>query len=91
MGHRLHRLALAAVGAVAGLAAQAAPVGAECIEVDFAVHVSGQPDWYPLGPDYCVTDTPWNQTDGFWFGSNQTGLPTGTPSGFWLEVTYTLP
>ena len=66
-------------------------VRAECLEVDFAVHRSGQPDWYPLGPDYCVTDTPWNQTDSVFYDDKVTGLPTGTPNGVWLEVWYTSP
>lgn len=91
MRDQLRRLAPAVLGAAALLGGSHAPAEAACIEVDFAVHVSGQPDYYPLGPDKCVTETPWNQTDSIWNGLNQSGLPPGTPSGFWLEVWYTSP
>jgi hypothetical protein len=90
MRHLVRRLLL--VGLSAGvLLTDPPPAGAECIEVDFAVHVSGEPDYYPLGPDYCVTGTPWNQTDSVFYNDNHSGLPTGTPSGFWLEIWYTSP
>lgn len=89
MRHLVPRLVLGLSAGV--LLADPLPAGAECIEVDFAVHISGEPDYYPLGPDYCVTGTPWNQTDGVYEGLNLSGLPTGTPSGFWLQVWYTSP
>jgi hypothetical protein len=90
MRHRVVRFTIVGLSALP-LLLSAQPADAECIEVDFAVHKSGEADYYPLGPDYCVTDTPWNQTDRVWYDDRFPGFPTGLPNGVLVEVWYTTP
>lgn len=91
MNTRPWRATLLVLGVTAAALAVAPPARAECIEVDLAVHRSGRPDHHPLGPDYCVTETPWNQTDRVSKDTELTRLPECTPSGVYVEVWYTSP
>lgn len=91
MGRTMGRWVAAGVGIAGSSLVGAGPASAACIEVDFAIHYSGGSDYYPLGPDYCVKDTPWNQTDNVFFDDSVTGVPTGLPNGVYIDVWYTSP
>lgn len=85
------RLVAGGLGIAGVLLVGPSPARAACIEVDFAVHHSGEPDYYPLGPDYCVTDTPWNQTDHAWYDHTFAVPPAGIAIGVYVDVSYTSP
>ena len=91
MVHKVLRALAVVAGGAALVALTPATAQAACIEVDLAVHYAGGADYYPLGPDACVTDTPWNQTDALRYDNHFTAVPPGLPNGIYFEVWYTSP
>jgi hypothetical protein len=87
---RCHYL-VAVLGAIMAWVTAPAPAYAACIELDLAIHYAGGSDYYPFGPDKCVVDTPWNQTDEVYFDEWFVVIPQGLPNGLYVEVRYTSP
>lgn len=82
------------VAAIVGLAlAQGGqtPAAAECLYVDFYVTRQDAAPIYPIGPGGCRASTGWKQRVFVPGYETVTGVPSGTPNGYYLDLRVPVP
>lgn len=81
-------------GAVlAGVMGPAVPQArAECLDAVVYVTRQGDSPVYVHGEhDPCVTQTPWDQTVTYHGELTDTGMPAGSPNGYWFDLHVPVP
>lgn len=87
MPHRVIALALVASVVAPLSGGWMSPAAAECAYALVYVTREGEAPVYVLGPDPCVTPTPWYQDVTIGPTTfHQSGLGPGTPNGFYVEL-----
>ena len=70
----------------------APPARADCVYAEFYVSREGDtPIWVIGENDPCITSTPWTWGAGGPGDTTQSGLPQGTPNGYYLDIRIPLP
>ena len=87
---RRRAVALVALGgSLIGVGGAVMPAKAECLAVSAWVYRSQQGRDYEMGPEWCVTDTPWNnELVGFTHldDTQPPGTITGAGVGVWVPI-----
>lgn len=84
-------LMIVALGLALGLLLPAAPAQAECIYAVVYVSREQAAPIYVHGPDGCVYPTPWNHVVFLPGHFTHTGLPPGTPNGYFIDIRIPIP